>query len=95
MSYMDEAEMEKTLKKLRMYKNSLDLIKEDMERNLTNLEENYDTSNKKTFVNKSFEYKSKNIVIEKLFTNNIYVLDKNLENYRLATKTVVDIFKNI
>lgn len=93
-SYIKNDELDTSIKKIRMYQNSLDLDYERIERNLREMLYYFDTKNKEKFDLLNEEISNKNNVICTMHHQYIEVLDKTVQNYIELARKVAEDFKN-
>lgn len=92
---LDEEKMIVTINKLDIYKKDEELNFDSIGNTLNNLITYYQTGNSELFDAKQFEVTSKFNVLSKIHNNNIFVLNKNLDNYKNTKLVVESVFDNI
>lgn len=92
---INEEQLEISNKKIKLYKNEIDLDLEDIENNLKNMIYYFDTNNRDNFEDINYEIENKNKVINNMNNGYLYVLETTLNNYRETAREVANSFKNI
>lgn len=95
MNFIDEVQLEDSIKKLVMYKNNIDLSFDEVKIVLGKMNDTFETGNKKVFLELTDDLVQKKRIVTKIHNDNLYVLEKNLDNYRRTAKEVSHIFNNI
>lgn len=95
MNFIDEVQLEDSIKKLVMYKNNIDLSFDEIKIVLGKMNDTFETGNKKVFLELTDDLVQKKRIVTKIHNDNLYVLEKNLDNYRRTAKEVSHIFNNI
>ena len=95
MAIIENENLETSIKKLKMYKNSLDLNYEEIINNLEKLNCDFETENKVEFQNKQEECRKKGKVLNKIQNDNIYVLERSIEIYKETAERVANKFEDI
>ena len=95
MNFIDEVQLEDSIKKLVMYKNNIDLSFDEIKIVLGEMNDTFETGNKKVFLELTDDLVQKKRIVTKIHNDNLYVLEKNLDNYRRTAKEVSHIFNNI
>ena len=80
-SFINNEQLELSIKKVRMYKQALDLDLEEIEKNMRELLYFFDTKNKKSFETLNLEIRNKNRVVNRLNDGYLVVLEKTLYHY--------------
>lgn len=94
-AYISEIDLEKSIQKLGMLKNSMNLSLEKVLNNFKDVNLEFDTKNRKKFREFREEEILKSNVINRYLQDNILVLNKTLEKYRQTTKEVAQQFEHM
>lgn len=94
-NYIQETELETSIKKIEMYKNSLNILLDEITKTLDQLNYEFRTNNTKTFQDFQTELVNKGNTFNNVFNNNLYVLRKNLEMYKTISQEVANSFNNL
>ncbi len=94
-SFINNEQLELSIKKVRMYKNALDLDLEEIEKYMRELLYFFDTKNKKSFENLNLEIKNKNRTINRINYGYQVVLEKTLTHYNDTASIVTKSFEQI
>ncbi len=92
---IDEIQLEDSIKKLAMYKNNIDLSFDEIKSDIEKLNSSFETENKNALLEFVDVLVQKKRIVTKMHNDNIYVLEKNLDNYRRTAKEVSHTFNNI
>lgn len=95
LAFVNEEELERSIEKIQLYKNSANIKFDEMMKSLEKLNLEFDTGNRKHFQNLQHEFDVKGNMVNKLHNNNIYVLEKTLSNYRETALKNAKSLKNI
>ena len=94
-SVLDEEKVITAVNKLEMFQKEENLNLDAFDSLFKNLSTYYQTSNSESFDSKVFELTQKFNIINKLHNNDVYVLNKNVENYKNTKIVVENILDNI
>ena len=94
-SFINNEQLELSIKKVRMYKQALDVDLEEIEKNMRELLYFFDTKNKKSFETLNLEIRNKNRVVNRLNDGYLVVLEKTLSHYNETALTVAKSFEEI
>lgn len=94
-SFINNEQLELSIKKVRMYKQALDLDLEEIEKNMRELLYFFDTKNKKSFETLNLEIRNKNRVVNRLNDGYLVVLEKTLSHYNETALMVTKSFEEI
>ncbi len=94
-SFINNEQLELSIKKVRMYKQALDLDLEEIEKNMRELLYFFDTKNKKSFETLNLEIRNKNRVVNRLNDGYLVVLEKTLNHYNETALLVAKSFEEI
>ena len=94
-SFINNEQLELSIKKVRMYKQALDLDLEEIEKNMRELLYFFDTKNKKSFETLNLEIRNKNRVVNRLNDGYLVVLEKKLNHYNETALLVAKSFEEI
>lgn len=94
-SILNAEEIQKSIGKIKMYRNQENLILDEIKANLKNIGYIYNSSNTDSLEMKKNEIYKKMNTINKIHYNNSLVLQKNILKYKDTSKKVKKIFDNI
>lgn len=94
-AYISEIDLERSIQKLGMLKNSMNLSLEKVLNNFKDIQLEFDTKNRRKFIELQEEEKLKSNTVNHYLQDNSLVLSKTLEKYRQTTKEVAQQFENI
>ncbi len=92
---LNDVEIEKSIKKITMYKEKEDLILDDLKSIFKNINYNYNCNNKDNLESKENDIINKTKTMAKNHSNNILIFQKNLQKYKDTSKKVAKMFDNI
>ncbi len=92
-SFINNEQLELSIKKVRMYKQALDLDLEEIEKNMRELLYFFDTKNKKSFETLNLEIRNKNRVVNRLNDGYLVVLEKTLSHYNETALRLQNLLK--
>lgn len=88
-------EVNSCLDKFKLYKEQEQLFIEDMINCLNSIKNSYQSNNSKKVDNLNLELINKLKVISNIHTNNVIVIEKSIDKYRVAEATAKKIFEDI
>ena len=94
-SIMDEDKISNIIDKFQMYKNEEELSFEDLKKQLYLFAQHYDSGNNKDLESTIFELCNKIETIKKIHSDDLTILKKNLEKYKITKAKVEKTFDNI
>lgn len=92
-AFIEGRSLEKSIQKIKLYKKEADLLFEEIIKNIESIHTEFDTKNRKKFQENEEELKRKGKCINTFMNENIFVLEKNIEQYYKTVEEINHEFK--